>query len=57
MGRGGLAGRVPFMRGRGPFADLIEQRFRKARDRLGFEGWRELDCTKFRVPTPQGSLF
>ena len=46
------------MRGRGPFADLIEQRFRKARDRLGFGGeWVELDCTKFRVPTPQGSLF
>lgn len=48
------------MRGEGPFAQLIEQRFRKAHARLGFEGMPPLDMSKFVPPraiTPQGELF
>ena len=48
------------MRGEGPFAQLIQQRFRKAHARLGFTRLPPLDSTKFirpRKPTPQGSLF
>ena len=48
------------MRGQGPFADLIGQRFAKAHKRLGFGRLPPLDSSKFvapRVPTPQGELF
>ena len=48
------------MRGEGPFAQLISQRVRKARARLGFPGMPALDMSKFvapRTPTPQGELF
>ena len=48
------------MRGEGPFAQLIQQRFRKAHARLGFTRLPALDTSKFirpRKPTPQGSLF
>lgn len=48
------------MRGTGPFADLIAQRFRKAKQRLAFEGMPELDTSQFRPPIkarPQGDLF
>nr|WP_314492766.1 PA0069 family radical SAM protein [uncultured Pseudomonas sp.] len=47
------------MRGEGVFAELLEQRFRKASRRLGFAG-REvlaLDCSAFAVPGAQMSLF
>lgn len=48
------------MRGTGPFADLLEQRFRNARRRLGFGRLPELNSSAFCVPkTPsaQGELF
>jgi DNA repair photolyase len=50
------------MRGEGPFADLIRQRFRRACRKFGFNEARELvlDCSQFmppRVVTPQGELF
>nr|WP_246505770.1 PA0069 family radical SAM protein [Coralloluteibacterium stylophorae] len=48
------------MRGEGAFADLLEQRFRIARRRLGFGRLPELDCGRFvppRPPSPQGELF
>ncbi|WP_246109240.1 PA0069 family radical SAM protein [Vulcaniibacterium gelatinicum] len=48
------------MRGQGPFADLLEQRFRKARARLGYGALPPLDGTRFvppRPPSPQGELF
>jgi DNA repair photolyase len=49
-------------RGSGPFAELIEQRFRIAVKRLGLERWRDLrlDTSQFRVPPQAGdqiSLF
>ena len=48
------------MRGEGPFAQLIQQRFRKAHARLGFTRLPKLDATKFvppRKPSPQQELF
>jgi DNA repair photolyase len=48
------------MRGHGPFADLLQQRFRKARTRLGFDRLDQLDVTAFSVPkapSAQGELF
>ena len=48
------------MRGRGPFADLIGQRFKKAHKRLGFGRLTALECGQFvppRPPSPQGQLF
>jgi DNA repair photolyase len=50
------------MRGEGPFADLIRQRFRRACREHGFNETRdlELDISRFcapRVATPQGELF
>ena len=48
------------MRGEGPFAQLITQRFRKAYARLGFTGMPPLDDSAFTPPrkiTPQGELF
>ncbi len=48
------------MRGSGPFAELIAQRFRRAHARLGFGALPEPDCTRFRAPTlpgDQGRLF
>lgn len=48
------------MKGSGPWADLIGQRFRKACNRLGFNRTRvELDLEAFRRPgaAGQGSLF
>ncbi|HEY9199015.1 MAG TPA: PA0069 family radical SAM protein [Gammaproteobacteria bacterium] len=38
------------MRGEGIFAELIAQRFRKARNALGFTGLPELDCSAFTPP-------
>ena len=48
------------MRGEGPFAQLIEQRFRKAHARLGFGRLPPLDASRFvppRKPSPQAELF
>jgi DNA repair photolyase len=48
------------MRGQGPFAELIRQRFRKARQRLGYGELPALDESQFvppRKPSPQGQLF
>jgi DNA repair photolyase len=48
------------MRGEGPFAQLIEQRFRKAHARLGFGRLPPLETGKFvppRKPSPQAELF
>ncbi|MEO6264851.1 MAG: PA0069 family radical SAM protein [Luteimonas sp.] len=48
------------MRGEGPFAELIAQRFAKAHARLGYGRLPALDSSKFvapRKPSPQGSLF
>jgi DNA repair photolyase len=48
------------MRGEGLYADLLQQRFRKACQRLGLNvEHRALDCTRFRPPQlgPQGDLF
>ena len=55
------------MRGEGVYADLLSNRFKLARKRLGFDAqhshWPKLDCTRFlrplppRVESPQGSLF
>jgi DNA repair photolyase len=48
------------MRGEGPFAQLIAQRFAKAHARLGYGQLPALDCTRFvapRKPSPQGDLF
>ena len=48
------------MRGEGPFAQLIEQRFRKARQRFGYGRLPPLDSSRFvapRKPSPQGDLF
>ena len=55
------------MRGQGVYADLLNNRFKLARRRLGFDAqnshWPKLDCTKFERPAPpredtaQGQLF
>jgi DNA repair photolyase len=48
------------MRGEGPFADLIAQRFAKAQRRLGYGRLPPLDNTLFVAPrksSPQGELF
>jgi DNA repair photolyase len=48
------------MTGEGPFAQLIAQRFRKARERLGYGRLPALDASRFvppRRPSPQGELF
>ena len=48
------------MRGTGPFAELIGQRFRNAHRRLGYGRLPALDCSRFvppRRPSPQGELF
>ena len=50
------------MRGEGPFAELIRQRFAKATRRFGYTQSRNvrLDCSQFappRRPTPQADLF
>lgn len=46
------------MRGEGPLADLLERRFKVATQRLGFnQKHLKLDCTRFRAPTAQMSLF
>lgn len=48
------------MRGEGPFAQLIQQRFSKAHARLGFGRLPPLDSSRFtppRVSSPQGELF
>lgn len=45
------------MRGTGPFADLIAQRFRIARQRLAFPGAAPLSTTRFRPPEdPNGQM-
>lgn len=43
------------MRGRGVFADLLEQRFQIACRRLGFPGSPALDTTRFRPPVTNGN--
>lgn len=48
------------MRGEGPFAQLIAQRFAKAHKRLGYGRLPPLDSSRFVAPrksTPQGELF
>ncbi|MEG3158351.1 PA0069 family radical SAM protein [Lysobacter zhanggongensis] len=48
------------IRGEGPFAQLIGQRFAKAHRRLGYGRLPPLDGTRFvapRKPSPQGELF
>ena len=48
------------MRGEGPFAQLIAQRFAKTYARLGFRREPALDTSLFtppRPPSPQGELF
>ncbi len=49
------------MRGKGPFADLVNKRFELATKRLGLNKMQsELDCSQFRVPLRSGdqlSLF
>ncbi|ATJ82042.1 PA0069 family radical SAM protein [Halomonas beimenensis] len=45
------------LRGQGVFAELLEQRFRATRRRLGFPGLPALDTTAFRPPRRQGELF
>ena len=48
------------MKGSGPWAELIAQRFRKTAERIGFNRVRvELDTTQFRPPgiEGQGALF
>lgn len=48
------------MRGQGPFADLIAQRFAKAYKRLEFGRLPRLDCSQFQPPrkqSPQIELF
>jgi DNA repair photolyase len=48
------------MRGQGPFADLLEQRFKKARAKLGFAGLPELATNIFippKIASAQGELF
>jgi DNA repair photolyase len=48
------------MRGKGPFAELLQQRFAKAYKRLGFSRLPALDSSRFlkpRKPSPQGDLF
>ena len=45
------------MRGLGPFADLLRQRFVKAHKRLGYGDLPAYDESLFRRPSRQGSLF
>jgi DNA repair photolyase len=48
------------MRGEGPFAKLLEQRFRKATARLGYGRLPALDGSRFiapRKPSAQHELF
>jgi DNA repair photolyase len=48
------------MRGEGPFAQLLQQRFAKAHARLGYTRLPPLDTSKFiapRKPSPQRELF
>ena len=48
------------MKGSGVFAQLLQQRFRKAHARLGFGELPPIDCSRFlapRKPSPQGQLF
>lgn len=47
-------------RGEGPFADLLEARFRKAKQRIGFPGMPPVTTRLFTPPrpdSPQGALF
>ncbi|MDD3447664.1 MAG: PA0069 family radical SAM protein [Gammaproteobacteria bacterium] len=57
--RGGKAYDADFrtrMRGTGPFAGLIRQRFRLAARRLGYTDPEPLACDQFRPPAPGGQL-
>ncbi len=45
------------MRGAGPYAELIRQRFRLAHKRLGLGELPPLDCGRFRAPGGQLELF
>jgi len=60
--RGGKAYDATFgsrMRGTGPYADMIAQRFAVAKKRLGFGELPALETNRFRPPvtTPQMDLF
>jgi DNA repair photolyase len=59
-GRDYQAGFGTRMTGTGVFAQLVQQRFRKARARLGYGRFGDLDASRFTPPrraTPQGELF
>jgi DNA repair photolyase len=59
-GRDYDSGFVTRMRGQGPFAQLIEARFLRARRRLGYGRMPALETSHFRVPAAagdQGQLF
>jgi DNA repair photolyase len=48
------------MRGEGPFAELLAQRFARCYRKLGFAGLPALDTSRFvppRIPSAQGELF
>lgn len=47
------------MRGEGPYAELLAQRFRLVCKRLGLAPRERirLDTSRFRVPSAQGELF
>lgn len=45
------------MRGTGEFADLIEQRFRKACERFGLnQNRKSVDVSQFKKPSPDGQM-
>lgn len=57
--RGGKAYDARFgtrMRGTGPYAELIAQRFRVAKRRYGFRGIAPLDCSRFTPPSVDGQF-
>ncbi|KAK3575783.1 hypothetical protein CHS0354_030115 [Potamilus streckersoni] len=45
------------MTGSGIYADLIYKRFTLKKKKLGFPGLPKYDCSLFRVPSEQSSLF
>jgi DNA repair photolyase len=57
--RGGKANDSRFgqrMRGEGVFAELLQRRFSKTRERLGFAGLPALRCDRFRAPDASGQI-
>jgi DNA repair photolyase len=43
------------MRGSGPYADVVAQRFRLTARRLGYGEWPRLDCSRFTPPPVAGA--